>query len=89
MDTQDYSKWTHEDLLLEEKKIKKQEIFSAFGIGLLVGVMVFGVVKNGFGFIYIAIPLLLISGLYKNSQKNKNHLKQIQAAMSTQNTKSS
>lgn len=75
----DYSKLTLEELMIEEKKIKKKETIAAVIIGFLVGVMVYGVAKNGFGFLYIFIPLILISGIYKNSQQLKQHLKQIQA----------
>ena len=41
--------------------------------------MIYGVSKNGIGFLHIFIPLILISGIYKNSQKLKRNLKQIQA----------
>ena len=85
LDNKDYSKLTLEELLAEEKKIKKSEIISAFVIGFLVSVMVYGVAKNGFGFIYIFIPLILIGGVYKNSQKLKHHLKQIHAAINAKN----
>ena len=78
-DKKDYSQLTLEELLIEEKKIKNNEAFSAGFIGLLIGVMVYGVVKNGFGFLYLAIPIFLIAGIYKNSQIQKQNLKEIQA----------
>ncbi len=81
----DYSKLTLEELLIEEKKIKKNEILSAGLIGFLIGVMVFGVVKNGFGFLYLAIPIFLIVGIFKNSQVQKQNLKEIQAEISNKN----
>lgn len=87
LDNKDYSKWTIEDLLLEEKKIKKNETVSAFLIGFLVSVIIFGVAKNGIGFLYIFIPLLLIIGIYKNSQKHKDDLKQIQIEIDAKNAK--
>jgi hypothetical protein len=46
--------------------------------------MVYRVAKNGFGFLYIFIPLILISGIYMNSQKLKH--KQIQAEINAENT---
>lgn len=76
---QDYSKLTLEDLLSEEKKLKRSEIFAAVAIGFLVGVMVYGVVRNGFGFLYIAIPLAMIMGIYRNSQSQKQALQQVRA----------
>ncbi|QIL75421.1 hypothetical protein [Hymenobacter sp. HDW8] len=78
-DKKDYSKLTLEELVLEEKKAKKNEIFSAGFIGFMVGIMIYGIVKNGFGFLYIAIPLFLIFLFYKNSQTQKQNLKQIRA----------
>ena len=77
-DKKDYSKLTLEELLAEGKKIKQGELLSGGFIGFLIGVMIYGLVKNGFGFLYLAIPLLLIAGIYKNSQVQKENLKQIQ-----------
>jgi uncharacterized membrane protein YoaK (UPF0700 family) len=87
LDKKDYSKLTLEELLLEEKKVKQNEIFSAGFIGFCVGVMIFGLVKNGFGFLYIAIPLFLISAFYKNSKVQKQKLEQIQTEINNKNTK--
>lgn len=82
---QDYSKFTLEELLGEEKRLKRNEAFAAAGIGFLVGVMVYGVVRNGFGFLYIAIPLAMIVGIYRNSQSQKQNLQQIRAEISIRN----
>jgi hypothetical protein len=84
-DKKDYSKLTLEELLIEEKKIKKNETISAGFIGFCVGVMVFGLVKNGFGFIYVAIPLFLVAGIYKNSKIQKQNLKEIQSEINAKN----
>ena len=83
----DYTKLTHEELLIEEKKIKKREIASAVIIGFLTGPIIYGVAKDGFGFIYVIIPLILIYGIYRNSQKLKRQRKQIQAEINVENTK--
>lgn len=80
-----YTQRTLDQLLAEEKNIKKQEIISAVIIGFSVGVMIFGLVKNGFGFIYIVLPSLLIYGIYKNSQKLKANQKQIRAEIEARN----
>ncbi|MGY2134061.1 hypothetical protein ACW9KT_17655 [Hymenobacter sp. HD11105] len=85
LDKKDYSKMTIEELLVEEKKVKKNEMFSAGFIGFLVGIMIYGVVKNGFGFLYIAIPLLLIYVIYKNSQIQKQNLNRIRTEMNVKN----
>jgi len=78
-DTQDYSKLSPEELSATEKKLKRGEIVSAVLVGFLVGVMIFGVAQNGFGFLYIFIPVLLILGIVKNSQKQKSLLKEIRS----------
>lgn len=72
---------TPDELSAEEKKIKTMEITSAVVIGFLVGVMVYGVAKNGFGIIYILIPLLLIGGIAKNSQNLRKKLKEVRQAI--------
>ncbi len=82
MDNKDYSKLALGELLTEEKKIKKMEITAAVVIGFLIGVIVYGVAKNGFGFLYIFILLLLIAGIAKNSQNLRKKQKQIRAEIS-------
>ena len=86
LNIRDYSNLTLEELLAEEKKIKRNEITSAVIIGILIGVIVYGVEKNGFGFIYIFIPLLLIYGIHKHSQKLKQNLKEIQTEVNARKT---
>lgn len=49
------SEFTDEELIQEEKKQKKDSIYHALGIGFMVGVAVYSVVKNGFSFVTIAI----------------------------------
>jgi uncharacterized membrane protein YoaK (UPF0700 family) len=80
-DNKDYTTSTPEALRAEEKKIKRQGITAAVLIGFLIGVMIFGVVTSGFGFVYIVIPLLLISGIYRHSKKLSEELKKIQEAI--------
>ncbi len=86
LDKKDYSKLTLEELLIEENKIKKNEIISAVLIGVLLGVMLYGIAKNGIGFIYIFIPLLLMSGIYKNSQNQKQNLKEVEESINAKKT---
>ncbi|WP_133272165.1 FUSC family protein [Hymenobacter radiodurans] len=86
-DKKDYSELTLEELLIEEKKVKKNAVFSAGLIGFMVGIMIYGIVTKGFGFLYIAIPLFLILLIYKNSQIQKQNLKQIQAEIDVRNLK--
>lgn len=87
LDNKEYSKLALEDLLKEEKKLKKQETLSAVLIGILVGVLVYGVANKGIGFLHIFLPLLLMSGIYKNSQNHKDKLKEVQAAINTKKSR--
>jgi|AntRauTorckE5430_2_1112549.scaffolds.fasta_scaffold12056_2 hypothetical protein len=77
-DKKDYSQLTLEELLAEEKKMKRQGITDAVFIGVLVGVIIYGVVKNGFGLLYTVLPLLLIAGVAKNGQAIKAKLQEVQ-----------
>jgi len=61
--------------------MKRKEITAAVIIGFLVGVMIYGVAKSGFDFTYIVIPLILIGGIARHSQKLKQELKAIRAAI--------
>ncbi len=85
-ENKDYSKLALEELLAEQKKIKKEETISSVIIGVLVGVIIFGLVKNGFGWVYISISLLLISAIYGNSKKRKQNLTQIQIEINNKKT---
>jgi hypothetical protein len=80
-EAKDYSALTLEELLAEEKKIKRNEITGAVVIGFLVGVMIFGVASNGFGIIYTVIPILLIGGIARHSGKQKQVLREIQTVI--------
>ncbi len=82
MQNPNYSKRTLEELKAEEKKLKRNEVLSAGLIGFSVGIIIYGIAKGGFGFIYIAIPLGLIYLVYRNSKKTKDALKKLQAEIS-------
>jgi hypothetical protein len=73
----DYAQLTLEELIAEEKKIKRQDITGSVFVGFLVGVMLFGLIMNGFGLLYTAIPLLIIAAVAKNGQSIKARLKEV------------
>lgn len=81
----DYTQLTLEELLIEEKTIKKNETFSSGAIGFLVGIILYGLLKNGPGFLYLSILFILIAGIYQNSKIQKQNLKDIQAEISNKN----
>jgi len=78
-EAKDYSALPLEELLAEEKKIKRNEITGAVIIGFLVGVMIFGVASNGFGIIYTVIPIVLIGAIARHSGKQKKVLETVRA----------
>ena len=73
----DYTQLSLEELIAEEKKIKRQDITGSVFVGFLVGVMLFGLIMNGFGLLYTAIPLLIIAAVAKNGQTIKAKLKEL------------
>ncbi len=75
----DYSTLPLEELLAEEKKLKRNEITGAVIIGFLVGVMIFGVASKGFGIIYTVIPIVLIGAIARHSGKQKQLLETVRA----------
>lgn len=82
----DYSQWPLEELLAKEKDLKRNGIISAVVIGFLVGVIIYGVAKNGIGFLHIFLPLLLIYGVVKHSKNMKQDLQQIQSEITQKST---
>lgn len=75
----DFENWTLEELLQAKKKMKQKQMIAAVVIGFSFGVMLYGIAKNGFGLIYVLIPLLLIYVIYKNEQHLKKERRQIEA----------
>ena len=87
LENKDYAELTLEELLIEEKKLKKKEIISAVLIGVAIGILVYGVVKKGFGFLHIFLPSALIYIFYRDSEKNKQNLRQVRTEINTKNAK--
>ena len=85
MENADYKKYSEEELNNEQKKIKKNETISTFIIGFMVGIIVYGIAKSGFGFLFVVISVLIIVGVYRNSQKNKEKLKEIKGELESRN----
>ena len=82
----DYSKLSIEELLAEEKKMKKNEITAAILIGFLFGIIIFGVASNGFGVIYTLLPLIMILAITKNSKKHKKNRQALSAAIAAKSS---
>ena len=81
--TKDYAHLPLEALLLEEKKHKTNKVLANGLIGFLVGVMLYGVVRNGFGFLYLGLPLFLIYLIGRNVKVQNENLQRIRTAILT------
>lgn len=64
------SQLTDQELLDKAKKMKSSPMLNALVIGCMIGVIVYSVVKNTYGFLTL-VPLYFIYQLVKNSKNNK------------------
>jgi len=62
------SELTDPELIAEAKKYKPSPLFDAFFIGFLVGIIIYSVVLNSWGFLTL-IPLYLIYVFLKKSKR--------------------
>lgn len=70
MNPKPVSKWTDQELLVEAKKQKSARIFYAFFIGFLIGIVLFSVMVNTFGW-FMLIPLYVVYKLINDPQAKK------------------
>ncbi|NTV83119.1 MAG: FUSC family protein [Bacteroidales bacterium] len=70
MNQKELSELTDQELLEEAKKMKSSPIADAFFIGFLVGIIIYSVVVNSWGFLTL-IPLFLVYLLLKKSKRNE------------------
>lgn len=61
---------TDQELIEESKKIKPSPLVDAFFIGFLLGVIVYSLLANTWGFLML-IPLFMIYGLLKKQKRNE------------------
>lgn len=66
------------------KKIKNNNMIDAAIIGFSVGVVIYSVVKNGFG-LFAFLPLLLAYLIARNSKNNKILEKELQEELKNRN----
>lgn len=64
MEPKNPSEWTDEALLKEAKKIRNHTLFMAGFIGFNIGIVLFSVVVNSWGF-FTLIPLYIVYSLMK------------------------
>jgi cadmium resistance protein CadD (predicted permease) len=69
MTEKDLSELTNQELIAEAKKIKSNNLVNAFLIGLSVGIFIYAVAKNNFGFLGL-IPIFIAYKIFnKPNQK--------------------
>lgn len=76
MEQKKLTELTDEELLIEAKKMKSTMILNAVLIGVLIGVMVYSITKNGLGFLTL-ILLFVAYKLINRSNYNKKELEKI------------
>jgi uncharacterized membrane protein len=76
MEKKNLAELTDEELLLEAKKMKSTMILNALLIGVLIGIMVYSITKNGFGFLAL-ILLFFAYKLINRSNYDKKELEKI------------
>ncbi|HFC29820.1 MAG TPA: FUSC family protein [Oceanospirillales bacterium] len=70
------SELTDQELLEQAKKLKSASIINAVLIGIMIGVVIFSVIKNNLGF-FTLIPLFFAYKLSNSSQYNNKELEKL------------
>ncbi|WP_367390018.1 FUSC family protein [Lewinella sp. LCG006] len=70
MTKEELSQLTDQELLNEAKKMKSASIMSALVIGIMIGVIVWSILKNTVG-LFTLIPLYFIWKIANGSKNNK------------------
>ncbi|MFY0605933.1 MAG: FUSC family protein [Cyclobacteriaceae bacterium] len=85
MEGREFTAYTDEELISEAKKMKSGAWFSAFMIGFLIGILIYGFAHNSLGFLAL-IPLFLIFRIFHKPENNKR-IKAIKEVMKERNLK--
>lgn len=85
MTAKELSELTDQELKAEAKKMNSSKIVNAFLIGFLVGIVIFSLVKNSFGF-FALIPLYFAYRLF-NNPKNKEANKALEEELAARDLK--
>ena len=76
MERKNLSELTDQELLQESKKTKSASIMNAVLIGFLIGIVIYSIIENGFGF-FILIPLFFAYKLINNSKYEAKELENL------------
>ena len=71
MNQKDQSELTDQELLDLAKQKKSTAIINAFLIGLLIGIVIYGVAKNNLGF-FALIPIFIAFKIFNKPKNNKS-----------------
>lgn len=77
----DPTRMSLEELQIAEKRTRKEQITVAVLIGILIGVIIYGVATKGFGLLHILLPGALIVLLSRNSVKTNQRLAEIRSEL--------
>jgi hypothetical protein len=69
MKQEEPSKLTDQERIDEAKKMKSTSTMNALLIGIVIGVVIYGVVKNNFGLLAL-IPLFIAFKMFNNSKND-------------------
>lgn len=75
-----------QELLQKIKNLKTNKIIDATIIGFTIGIAIYSVVKNGFGF-FTLFPLIIGYMIIRNSSNNGILEKEIQKELESRNSK--
>ena len=70
MNQKELTELTNQELIEEVEKIKPSPIVDAFFIGFLVGIIIYSLIVNSWGFLTL-IPLFMVYKLLKKSKRNE------------------
>lgn len=76
----DYAQMTDEELIQEQNQLKRRKVLTAFVIGFLSGIVLFGIIswimgstKNFLSFLLpLLFPIFIIKKLLKDTDQEKN-----------------
>jgi len=83
MEQKNISELTDQELLQEAKKMKSTSIINALLIGVLIGIMIYSIMKNGLGFLL----LILLFFIFKLVNKSKYDNKELEKVLKERNLK--
>jgi uncharacterized membrane protein len=81
LDKKDYTTWTIEELLSEQKKMASQKTLNALIIGFMVGIAFWSATHKG---AFITFAMLILAGAF--AKHNSDKVKSIEAEISSRNT---